>query len=165
MATQTITQERLKQLLNYDPDTGVFRWLVNRKPTIRAGDVAGCTRRGYAIIKIDQRIYFSHRLAWLYAYGRWPTGDVDHINRARNDNRLCNLRECSRSENCQNTSRRLRNTSGHKGVSWVSSRNKWVAQIVIHGKNVNLGRYALLEDAIAARNAAEKKYYTHAPRL
>lgn len=165
MTINTLTQERLKTLLHYDPDTGIFSWLVNRRPNIRAGYTAGCTRQGYAIIKIEQRIYFSHRLAWLYVHGRWPAGDIDHINRARHDNRLCNLRECSRSENCQNTVRRSRNSSGHKGVSWATTRNKWVAQIAINGKNVNLGRYVLLDDAIAARRAAEEKYYTHAPRL
>ena len=164
MATPTLTQERLKELLAYDPKTGVFTWRVNRRPTIQSGNVAGCSRRGYAIIKIDQRIYLSHRLAWLYVYGCWPTQDIDHINRVRSDNRLSNLRECSRAENCQNTAARLSNTSGHKGVSWVAKRQKWLAQIVINGKNVNLGRFAVLEDAVAARHAAEVAHYTHAPR-
>ena len=165
MATPTLTQERLKQLLAYDPETGVFNWRVNRRPTIRIGDVAGCTRDGYAIIKIDQCIYMAHRLAWLYVHGCWPTQDIDHINRVRSDNRLANLRECSRAENCQNTAARFGNTSGHKGVSWVAKRQKWLAQIVIGGKNVNLGRYTTLEDAIAARRAAELDHYTHAPRV
>lgn len=165
MAQQTISQARLKALLNYDPDTGVFTWKVNRRPTIRIGDIAGCERRGYWVLKVDQHVYFSHRLAWLYVHGVWPTGDIDHINRIRDDNRLSNLRECSRAENCQNTTARKSNTSGHKGVSWVAQRQKWVAQIVINGKNVNLGRYSSIEDAIAARRAAEQAHYTHAPRL
>ena len=138
-----LTQQRLKSVLHYDPDTGLFVWL-GPKPQKRhmLGCVAGSVGyQGYISIRVDGTPQQAHRLAFLYVTGEWPTGDVDHLNGRRADNRWENLRECSRSENMQNVSLQRNNTSGHTGVTWNKGRRKWVAQIC-HGRTYkNLGGF------------------------
>src|SRR4051812_40825019 len=96
-----VTQERLKQVLVYSPESGLFT---------RRGRVAGTTYRGRINIFIDYRGYLAHRLAWLYVHGRWPIGDIDHIDGNASNNAISNLREVSRSVNMQNQ-RRARSDS------------------------------------------------------
>jgi hypothetical protein len=142
MARKILTQERLKELLNYDPATGVFTWLkpVNRYSMVKPGDRAGCLhKRGYIHIKVDGDCYKAHRLAWLYVHGRWPEPSIDHINRDKADNRLVNLRETDQLGNMQNKGAYRSNTSGYTGVSWNKQRNKWSAQIQFDGKLRGLG--------------------------
>lgn len=129
MAGSIITQDELKELLHYDPDTGIFTRIKCDKRKDRIGEVAGGVHRfGYWIIKLNLKEYKAHRLAWLYMTGRWPLNQIDHINRIRTDNRFSNLRECSNSENCKNMSKNKKNTSGYKGVSFDSRKKKWKAR-------------------------------------
>ena len=156
MAANIIDQKRLKELLHYDPDTGVFTWKTGNKC------VAGTRSHGhYVYIQVDGVRYLAHRLVWLYIYNEIPTGDIDHINRIKNDNRLINLRSATRKENSQNKNISTNNTSGITGVVWDKSRNKWFARIKIDYKTINLGRYTSKDLAIAARKNAEKQYFTH----
>lgn len=149
-----LTQDRLKQLLDYDADTGVFAWKIT-KGRARAGAVAGATDAyGYRVIRVDGVLYKAHRLAWLHVYGRWPDGLLDHINRAPSDNRLHNLREATQSENMHNATRKSK--SGMPGVLWRSERNRWVAQIRVGYKTHVLGSFRSKEEAIAARRKAEQ---------
>jgi hypothetical protein len=157
-----ITQERLKDLLNYDPETGIFMWKV-RRHGVTLGSVAGCTDEGYIRIKIDGRLYAAHRLAWLYVNGSLPEFTIDHINRVRSDNRIANLRSATNAENHQNRSKYITNTSGVTGVYWDNQRGKWRAQIEHLGRNVNLGRYSTIEAAAEARAAAKKKFHIFNP--
>jgi hypothetical protein len=151
MATNLITQERLKSLLTYDPDTGEFRWRAATAIRTKVGSVAGAiSNRGYVRIQIDKRIYPAHRLAWLYTYGEWPKGVVDHINQNKSDNRLDNLRDASLSINARNCKLRKNNSSGYKGVSYWARRRKWAAQIRVEGKNKLLGMFDTAADASAA---------------
>jgi hypothetical protein len=85
-----LTAERLRELLNYDPDTGVFTWRVRPVHSHRVGDIAGSVRttRGYRLIGVAGRVYKAHRLAWLYMMGEWPKDQIDHINRDPSDNRF-----------------------------------------------------------------------------
>lgn len=162
MAVQSLTQDRLKELLHYDPGTGVFVWRVNRTWSVRAGDVAGKKHHsGYWNLFVDGKWLMAHRAAWLYSYGTWPTADIDHINRIRDDNRLCNLREANRAENCQNQPVRRNNRSGVTGVLWHKAANKWVAQISINRKLKHLGVFDTKDEAIAARKAAELANYPY----
>lgn len=98
-----ITQEELKESLHYDPDTGIFTWRKSKGPA-KKGTVAGKIYKSHPYIKIGvcRHSIDAHRLAWLYVYGEWPTMDIDHINRDPTDNRICNLRHVSRSENNRN---------------------------------------------------------------
>ena len=144
-----ITQERLKELLNYDPDTGVFTWLVSSRG-VKAG-VAGCVHPlGYIQININGRSYRAHRLAFLYMTGTFPDDQVDHINGMRADNRWLNLREATHSENLRNCGKYANNTSGYKGVHKYKITGKWVAHCHAHGKQHHLGYHDTAEAAHAA---------------
>jgi hypothetical protein len=152
----TLTQDRLKSLLHYDPDTGVFTNKVTRANAV-GGEIAGYRHyaSGHWYITVDYKKYKAHRLAWLYYYGIWPE-EIDHINGNGTDNRITNLRECTHQQNGRNTKLRIDNTSGKKGVYFDKKNRKYRAYIGINGKNRFIGsRFDTVEEAIAARNKAE----------
>lgn len=158
MAKYDLTAERLKELLHYDPETGVFTWRVYRGGTAKQGTIAGgLIPAGYRIIRLGVNQY-AHRLVWLYVYGRLPTQDIDHIDGNRDNNAFANLREATRSENLQNQRRaKSKIGPGVLGVSWAKHRNKWLAQITYDGKQHNLGLYNTIEQASAAYLAAKRE--------
>ena len=145
-----VSQERLKQLLHYNLDTGIFYYLEN-------GEEAGwITPSGYISIYVDGRYYAAHRLAILYTDGYFPELTVDHKNRIRNDNRRANLREASHQCQARNSWLSKKNTTGIKGVSYIPQQRKWEARIKVDRKDRHLGvRYSLLEAAYL-RYAAEQ---------
>lgn len=157
-----LTQEYLKQILHYDPLTGIFTWLEFRgNNRISPGDIAGSFHpRGYRKITIDEIPYSAHRLAWFYVHGRWPQKELDHKNRQRSDNRIDNLREATRFENRQNQGIRPSNTSGFIGVSWRKDVNKWQAKIGVKKKYIHLGLFDSAEDAGKAYATAKQKLHT-----
>lgn len=151
-----ITQERLKELLHYDPETGVFTRLVQTSNCVRVGDVAGSAHnRGYLTIWMGGGPNLAHRLAWLYVHGEMPEGKLDHHDRDRSNNRIANLRPATNSQNGLNRGILANNTSGHKGVSWDKYAQKWHARISVDGNTYSLGLFTDLEDAVAARKAGE----------
>ena len=151
-----LTQDRLKELLSYDARTGVFLRRVSTSATAREGMLAGwIDDMGYVRMQIDGRKYRAHQLAWLFAYGFISAEDIDHANQQRSDNRLCNLRLATRSQNNQNRRLETRNTSGIKGVCWDKRNGKWIAQLMVDKKNKFLGYYDNLFDAVCARKSAE----------
>lgn len=160
MKHEHLTAERVRGLLHYEPPTGELTWRVSRGGTARAGRVAGriMPTTGYRQISIDDRRYLAHRLAWLYVYGVWPPDEIDHINGVKDDNRLSNLRLATHKQNKRNTKRQKNNTSGVTGVRYHKRRKKWVAEIRVNGKNIHLGYFDTLEEAMAARLAALRFY-------
>ena len=156
-----ITQARLKELLNYDPETGVFTWRVPRRGVRPNRNAGGVYPKGYAFVSVDGKQYYAHRLAWFYVHGAWPPHDIDHINRIRNDNRLVNLRLATRGQNLQNSSKKSFCSSSIKGVHWTARERRWVARIHVNYKTICLGYFRDLEAAITARKDAEKVYFTH----
>lgn len=160
---EDITVEKLKEMLGYDCDTGIFTRLKQDNGRKRfVGKPAGTkTPYGHLVIRIDGGRCMAHRLAWLYVYGVFPKGNIDHINGDPSDNRISNLRDVSQAENLKNQRMRGDNTSGVLGVCWDKSRNKWKAQINVDGKNKGLGRYDSKDDAIKARMEADVKYRYH----
>ena len=154
--------ERLTTLLEYNAETGEFRWRVSQCPRIPAGSLAGCLEAdGYVRIQIDGKRYPAGPLAWFYTHRVWPAQVIDHKNRDRADNRLANLRCVTQGENLKNTGVSRRNKSGYKGVRWVPERSKWRATIMVDGKTISLGYFLQLEEAVAARLAAEEAYGFH----
>lgn len=156
MAKADLSADRLRELLDYNPETGVFTWRVRRNQHVHLESIAGTTNiNGYIQICVDRRVYRAHRLAWLYVHGHWPANDIDHINGDRKDNRLANLREATRSENLQNQRRGRGGTSAFLGVSW-RPYGKWSAQIYINGRKTSLGCFTTEEAAAAAYLAAKR---------
>ena len=157
-----ITQEILKEILEYREDgTFIWRSKISRKCTV--GKIAGYNipPHNYKGIKLFNKQYRLHRLVWLYNYGVFPTMDIDHIDGNPSNNKICNLRCVSMSQNQKNKAMNRNNTSGIMGVRFDSSRNKWFAYIKVNDKLKNLGRYDTVDDAKKARQKAEKEYGFH----
>lgn len=140
--TKTLTALRLRDLLLYNNETGLFTRITPIQSR-RVGDVAGHTRPdGYKTICIDGKNYLSHRLAWLYFYGIWPIDQIDHIDGNRGNNKIINLREASSSQNCENRAKRCDSTSGYIGVTLCKKSMKWQAKIGHKGKRTHLGLFS-----------------------
>lgn len=159
-----LTAERLKEVLFYDPETGVFTWRVFRGGTAKVGTIAGhCQRkeRGgglYLSIRVDWKRYQAHRLAWLYMTGEWPSLHIDHIdNKDTLNNRWANLRLATPLQSAQNRSHYPSNRSGFKGV--VARDNQWAAFIKIKGKQLYLGLFKTAELAHEAYCDAAKRLH------
>jgi hypothetical protein len=154
-----LTQSELKKLLDYNPDTGIFTW-TNPKKKTNIGKIAGCfDSAGYVIIRINKKSYKAHRLAWLYNYGKFPNSLLDHINGIKNDNKLCNLRECTNIENQFNTKLNIRNISGAKGVSWNNQLKKWKVCLNINKQQKHFGYFENLELASLVATEAKIKFH------
>lgn len=158
-----LTQERLQERLSYDPSTGEFRtrYAVKQVP---AGAIAGsASSKGYWRIKIDNREYAAHRLAWLYVHGEFPPGDLDHRNRVRSDNRIGNLRLANKSQNGQNRSKASSASAAYLGVTFHQRAQKWQAAIGSQGRVHYLGLYATPEAASAAYKKAKAVVHAFQP--
>lgn len=173
MTKESLTQEYLKEALDYDPETGVFAWKERPRHHFtcdwswkvqgsRKGTEAGyLDPTGYIQLRIKNVLYKAHRLAFLYMEGAFPEQEVDHINHQRADNRWSNLRPVSGWDNSKNCTRRTDNKSGHTGICWASQKKLWLVQISISKKNKFIGYYHDIEDAIEARKKYETKYNYH----
>ncbi|MCP4184849.1 MAG: HNH endonuclease [Hyphomicrobiales bacterium] len=153
-----MTQERLKEVLHYNPDIGDFVGKIKSgKRTV--GKKAGTISNGYRLICIDYTIYRASRLAWLWMTGSWPDNLVDHINCIRDDDRWCNLRAATYQENARNKKPGKRNKTGKVGVAIGEKADTWIAHITVDSKTQNLGCFEVIGDAVEARCAAEKHYF------
>jgi len=173
--------ELLRQLLSYDPDTGLLMWLRRpvemfasggRLPTLSAAtwnskfaDKTAFTAKnanGYHVGIVFYQLIFAHRAIWAMSHGAWPDQYIDHINGVRTDNRIANLRSVTRQENMRNAARPKRNTSGVIGVYLDKTCGKWIASIKVDSRQIHLGRFASFNDAVVARKAAEVEWGFHA---
>lgn len=162
MANEDLTAARARELLEYDPATGVLRRRVSLSRSTKVGDLAGSVNKygGYVAVFVDGARYQAHRVAWLIVHGEWPACQIDHINGLRGDNRLCNLRVVTNRVNQQNKRRpRAGNTSGLLGVSWMTKANKWRAQIAIDGRVVYLGLFVDKHEAHAEYLKAKRQIH------
>lgn len=155
--SKDLTLERVLELLSYDQDTGIFTRKVNKGPA-KQGNVAGSKHpNGYIYIKIDNKSYPVHRLAWLVYSGDWPSNSIDHINERKDDNRIVNLRDVTGSINNQNRSRaQSNNTTGLLGVHWHKRDNRFVAEIKVNGKSIHLGYFHTAEEARSTYISAKR---------
>ena len=158
MATNILTQARLKELLHYDSATGLF--------TRRATEKQAGTKRadGYIKIGFDGRQTYAHRLAWLYVHGVLPTC-IDHIDRNPSNNRIANLRAVSCSGNQHNRVKQRNNTSGYKGVIYFRRTGRWRANIYVNDVNHYLGYFATAEEANAAYQNAAMIFHPNRPEV
>jgi len=146
-----LTQKMLKELLTYNPNTGIFTNKVNRGISRKGEQAGGLNDNGYVRVRIKGEKYGAHRLAFLYMLGYFPEQQVDHINGICDDNRWCNLRHVSSSCNMQNQKEYCNNTSGFSGVQWHKKTMKWQAGVCINKKCIYLGGYDTKIDAALAR--------------
>ena len=154
---KTLTQEYVRQHLDYDPETGELRWREYKRGRKRDGSVGTVTRRGYLRVCVNRSSHQAHRIIWLWVYGYFPEADIDHIDRDKLNNRLSNLREVSRTCNSRNCGPRSDNKSGVRGVCWEPRYGKWAVRIKTRYKDADyLGRYEEYTEAVAHRLAAEQ---------
>lgn len=157
-----LTKYEVRRLFHYNKVTGDFIWLRPSGYTNRVGSVANAkTKRGYVQVKIGREVHWVHRLIFLYMTGEYPKGVVDHVNGDASDNRWENLRDVTHQKNCKNQVVAKNNKSGVPGVSFHKSTQKWRAQIKVNGETIYLGLYETKDDAITARQEANKKYGFH----
>ena len=156
----SLTAERLRELLDYNPETGVFT-RRKKRGNRRAGSVAGCLCRtnGYVVIGVDYGQYHASVLAVLYVTGAWPTAEVDHRDRDRANNRWRNLRPAMHAENARNRKSSLPNTSGFRGVFLVRRTGRWLAKLVVGGKQMYFGTYDSAVDAAHAHDAGARMHH------
>ena len=163
-----ITQQYLKSILTYDPETGVFTWKERqdvqwpaqwngRYPGKLAGSKQVYKHISYWRIEINRKIYRAHRLAWLYMTGEWPSQEIDHIDGNGLNNRFSNLRLASHSQNICNSRVRRDNKLGIRGVS--RRGNRFRARIRISGKRIDLGYFDTPEEASVAYQKAAQEHF------
>ena len=159
MSKPLLTYERAHEVLIYDPETGALNWRIGR-PGAPLGALVGTrTADGYTQVEIDYRLYRAHRVIWLMQTGKWPKHHIDHKNGMRADNRWKNLREATPAQNARNRRPHKDSGSGRVGVTFAKASAKWQAYIGIENRTVSLGHFAQIEDAIAARVAAEREFF------
>ncbi len=140
--------DRLKEVLFYNLDTGVFVWIKSYNNQHLGKEVGSFDKDGYRMIKVDKKLYRAHRLAWFYAYGEWPIGPLDHIDGRRDNNAISNLREVTFAGNSQNQrAAHADSTHGMLGVDKLSHRNLFRARIQCEGRRVTLGYFKTPEEA------------------
>ena len=144
-----ITQEELKSLFDYDPNTGKFIRKVATTNSVKVGDIAGgLNQRGYVVIWTNGRSYLAHRLAWLYVYGEFPELNIDHINHDITDNRISNLRQATQLQNVWNSKIKNSSETGVKGVTKDKrKKSTFYARCRVNGEHVYLGAFSTKEDA------------------
>jgi hypothetical protein len=169
-----ITAAQARAILDYNPETGGFRWKA-RTPEMFppggrsadwqcrnwnsrwAGQPAGTLHPGgHVIIRVFGKNYKAHRLAWLLMTGEWPKEEIDHKNLAGSDNRWANLREATHHQNMANKHAQRNNTSGFKGV--VRHKDKWRAKLCVNGRHIHVGIFDTGEEAAEAYFAAASKH-------
>jgi HNH endonuclease/AP2 domain len=150
-----LTAENVKETFLYNKRSGnLYRRMaqgIQKVGTVRPDK--------HKVVAYNRHSYRTTYIIWLLVYGRPPNGDVDHINNDASDDRLSNLRECTRSQNMQNASMSKRNKTGVKGVHWDKQRAKWNAYIRANGRNINLGRFDSIEQATEVRLRAEREFF------
>lgn len=157
-----LTQERLKELLHYDPETGVLTWRV-KQGRVSPGTVADSPRAdGYYQVSVCGKKFMVHRLIWLYQTGHLPDFYIDHINGVKTDNRWSNLRSATAVTNSQNMRRsHVDNKHGYLGVSFIRGRKSkpFRSEIRHNGTQIRLGTFSTPEEAHAAYLEAKRKLH------
>jgi hypothetical protein len=165
MTNEILTQAKLREMFEYDLETGEFKSKIRRGRFGKLKLVGTINPSGYRNIHINHKRFYAHRLVWLYLYGNMPENQIDHINGVRHDNRLCNLRLATVQQNAQNRGKQANNTSGYKGVTWSKKSQKWQAQICQNKCRIYIGLFNDPKEAHMAYIAKVKELHTHTDRV
>jgi len=150
-----VTAERVRELFHYDEKTGVFTRKIRTAMRTKVGDIVGNKDTyGYLQVSVDGKLCLLHRLAWLYVYGLFPEGTIDHIDRCKTNNAIINLRDVSRQVNMTNLPLAKNNKSGFKGVFFRSDNGKFFASVSHKGKRFHVGSYSTASSASSAYELA-----------
>ena len=159
----TLTQKILQEILYYDPETGIWEWRKSVSNRVRVGELAGhwheYKNNRYLRIGINGKHHLASRLAFLYMNGKMPERLVDHINRDTTDNRWCNLREATRSQNNINIKKKSNNVSGFRGVYWHTASGKWAVKLSSNSQTIWGGLFDNFDDAKMKRLELEQIYH------
>lgn len=155
---KTINIDRLREVVEYDPETGIFKWI---HPTLKRvhGKPVGKLTDGYLCFAVDRIWVRAHRAAWALTYGAYPEKPIDHINGDRLDNRLSNLREATPRQNSYNKKLSIRSKTGAKGVGFDKRISLWNARITVDGKRIYLGLFKTIDEAAAAYARAAQEHH------
>ena len=156
-----LTSERLRQVLRYDPETGIFIWRKARQKVCVGGRAGGLSDKGYIRIMIDGKRYRAHRLAWLWMTGNWPPHEIDHRDLDKANNVWGNLRLANDTQQNGNKPLLRNNTSGYRGVSFDKRNKRWRAMI----GDKNIGKFRTRGEAAAAYAVAARAYFGPFTRL
>jgi hypothetical protein len=149
-----VTQNRLKELLYYHPESGDFVWLEKPSQSVKAGTQAGCLRSdGYVVVTVEGERFAAHRLAIFYVTGDWPAEEVDHEDTVKHHNWWANLRPASHSQNPANRGAYSNRNTKIKNVRWYPNYAKYVVDVGYLGRRHHVGYFGTVEEAIAARDA------------
>lgn len=155
-----LTAERLRELLHYDPDTGLFTRRVSTAPSVKVGDIAGTLNsKGYIKIRLDGYLYAAHRLAWLYVTGAFPENEVDHIDGVTDHNWFSNLRDVTHQQNMTNCRGYRTNTTGFRGVYFFPKTGRYHSKIRVNSKLIHLGSFSTPEAASEAYETAATVHF------
>ena len=154
--------DEVREIIDYDPVSGIFVWKDAKKGSKRNGRRAGSKRpSGHRHIRIKGIYFLEHRLAWFLYYGVWPKLLIDHIDGVGDNNKISNLREATQTQNMWNTEKQKRNKSGFKGVHLCKRTKRFCAHICLNGKNINLGYFDTAEEASKVYQDAVKENRGH----
>ena len=153
--------DELSKYLKYNPETGVGTWIVSPCNRIKSLTIAGCyNRMGYLDIKYKNKLYRGHRLFWYLQTKKDPSHfTIDHIDQNKANNKFCNLRLATHTQQCQNVFIYKNNTTGVRGIRWREFRQRYEARIVFDGKRIQLGSFRTFDQAVAARQSKELELY------
>jgi hypothetical protein len=160
-----LDHSKLREILDYDQNTGIFSWKISVSRNIKVGQQAGSKKEGYRIIRVMGHRLYEHRLAWFYVYRTWPTKDLDHINASFDDNRIENLRETSESQNMANARLNKNNRSGFRGVFFNPRKGSWTARITQNRRKLYIGSYKTASEASDAYNRTARYLFGEFARV
>lgn len=164
-----LTAERLREILDYEPDTGLFRWKNPTSRRVSVGMIAGgpisCGRQRRICMGVDGVNQYAHRLAWLWMTGAWPPEEIDHIDGDSLNNKWDNIRLANRGQNQCNRGPTYNGTSGYKGVTLNKECGKYAAQINVSGKHYYLGLFCTAKEAHQAYCEAARKLHGEFMRI
>lgn len=154
-----LTQARLKELLSYDPETGIFINLINRCAARAGMPIGSLSKEGYIHAGIDMKVYALHRLAWLYMTGSFPSGQIDHIDGCRSNNAFSNLRDVHKDINVQNQKKAQRSNKSTGVLGTFKNGIGFAARISVHNKKHYLGTFKTIDEAHDAYLKAKRELH------